>query len=92
MTGMDAAGVIDQLGPGTDDRLALGQRVVAIVLFTGPHGGAYAEQVVVPAASVVPAPEGTDSPAAWTLLMNAMTARLALDALAGRCRVGRRPR
>ncbi|MFE9890253.1 hypothetical protein [Streptomyces scopuliridis] len=83
--------MIDQLGPGTDDRLALGQRVVAMVLFTGPHGGAYAEQVVVPAASVVPAPEGTDSPAAATLLMNAMTARLALDTLAGRCRVGRLP-
>lgn len=80
--GMDAAGVIDQLGPGTDDRLAVGQRVIAMVLFTGPHGGAYAEQVVVPAASVVPAPAGADFPAASTLLMNAMTARLALDALA----------
>ncbi|MFE2750079.1 hypothetical protein ACFXKX_38210 [Streptomyces scopuliridis] len=89
---MDAAGVIDQLGPGTDDRLAVGQRGVAMVLFTGPHDGAYAEQVVAPAASAVPAPEGTDSPAASTLLMNAMTARLALDALAGRCRVGRRAR
>ncbi|QFU88410.1 NADP-dependent oxidoreductase [Amycolatopsis sp. YIM 10] len=81
--GMDAAGVIDQLGPGVDDRLAVGQRVVAMVLFTGPHGGAYAEHVVVPAASVVPAPEGVDFPAASTLLMNAMTARLALDALPG---------
>ncbi|MEV7924051.1 NADP-dependent oxidoreductase [Kitasatospora sp. NPDC088779] len=80
--GMDAAGVIDQLGPGADERLAVGQRVVAIVLFTGAHGGAYAEQIVVPAASVVPAPEGVDLAAASTLLMNAMTARLALDALA----------
>ncbi|MEU7579900.1 NADP-dependent oxidoreductase [Streptomyces sp. NPDC041068] len=82
--GMDAAGVIDQLGPGVDDRLAVGQRVVAIVLFTGPRGGAYAEHIVVPAASVVPAPAGADFPAASTLLMNAMTARLALDALAVR--------
>ncbi|MEV0081895.1 NADP-dependent oxidoreductase [Saccharopolyspora sp. NPDC050642] len=80
--GMDVAGVIDQVGPGTDDRLAVGQRVIAMVLFISPHGGAYAEQVVVPAASVVPAPEGADFPAASTLLMNAMTARLALDALA----------
>jgi NADPH:quinone reductase-like Zn-dependent oxidoreductase len=80
--GMDAAGVIDQLGPGADERLAEGQRVIALVLFTGPHGGAYAEQVVVPAASVVPAPQGVDFPAASTLLMNAMTARIALDALA----------
>ncbi|GAA1989993.1 NADP-dependent oxidoreductase [Amycolatopsis minnesotensis] len=80
--GMDAAGVIDQVGPGTDGRLAVGQRVIAMVLFTSPHGGAYAEQVVVSAASVVPAPEGADFPAASTLLMNAVTARLALDALA----------
>ncbi|WP_405393369.1 alcohol dehydrogenase catalytic domain-containing protein [Streptomyces sp. NBC_01102] len=48
--GMDAAGVIDQLGPGTDGRLAVGQRVLAMVLFTDPHGGAYAEQVVMSAA------------------------------------------
>lgn len=79
--GMDASGVIDQLGPGVDDRLAVGQRVVAVVIPTGPHGGAYAEQIVVPAASVVPAPEKVDHPAASTLLMNALTARLTLDAL-----------
>ena len=79
--GMDAAGVIDQLGPGVDDRLALGQRVVALALFTGPHGGTYAERIVVPAASVVPAPAGADLFAAATLLMNALTARIALDAL-----------
>lgn len=52
--GMDAAGVIDQLGPGADGRLEVGQRVVVLVLFTGPHGGAYAEQVVVPATSAGP--------------------------------------
>lgn len=79
--GMDAAGVIDQLGSGVDDRLSLGQRVVALVVPNGSHG-AYAEQIVVPAASVVPAPGGADFPAASTLLMNAMTARLALDELA----------
>jgi NADPH2:quinone reductase len=80
--GMDAAGVIDQLGPGTSGRLSLGQRVVAMVLFIGPHGGAYAEQVVVNAASVVPAPQGVDLFSASTLLMNALTARAALDELA----------
>lgn len=78
--GMDAAGVIDQLGPGTGDRLAVGQRVVALVVPDGTRG-AYAEQVVVPAASVVPAPDGADFAEASTLLMNAMTARLAIDTL-----------
>ena len=78
--GMDAAGVIDQIGPGNDDRLAVGQRVVALVVPEGIRG-AYAEQVVLPAASVVPAPEGADFAEASTLLMNAMTARLAIDVL-----------
>jgi NADPH2:quinone reductase len=79
--GMDAAGVIDRLGADTDGRFAVGDRVVAVLLPTGAHGGAYAEQVVVPAASVVHAPKGAGFPAASTLLMNALTARLALDAL-----------
>jgi NADPH:quinone reductase-like Zn-dependent oxidoreductase len=44
--------------------------------------GAYAQQIVVPAASVVPAPTNTDFATASTLLLNATTARLALDELA----------
>ncbi|NEC51453.1 NADP-dependent oxidoreductase, partial [Actinospica acidiphila] len=80
--GMDAAGVIDQIGPGVDGRLSVGQRVVALVMPVRPQGGAYAEQIVVPAESVVPAPAGTDHAEASTLLMNAATARLALDTLA----------
>jgi len=78
--GMDAAGVIDELGPETESRLKVGDRVVALVIPAGPHGGAYAEYVVVPAASVVLAPAGVDFPAASTLLLNGLTARLALDA------------
>ncbi|MFF5829168.1 NADP-dependent oxidoreductase [Streptomyces bacillaris] len=80
--GMDAAGVVDQVGPGVGDRLAVGQRVVALVPFTGPGGGAYAERIVVPAESVVPGPVGASFAEAATLLMNAATARLALDRLA----------
>ncbi len=79
--GMDAAGVIDAVGPDGDGRLKLGDRVVAIVSPFGPHKGAYAEQIVVPAASVVAVPAGADMAAASTLLMNALTVRLALDAL-----------
>ena len=78
--GMDAAGVIDELGPETDSRLKVGDRVVALVIPAGPHGGAYAQYIVVPAASVVLAPAGVDFPAASTLLLNGLTARLALDA------------
>ncbi|WP_096331293.1 NADP-dependent oxidoreductase [Nannocystis exedens] len=79
--GMDAAGVIDAVGPGSDDRLKIGDEVIAIVTPYGPHKGAYAEQVVAPAASVVRAPKGSDLAAASTLLMNALTVRLGLDAL-----------
>ncbi|MDD2857145.1 MAG: NADP-dependent oxidoreductase [Candidatus Nanopelagicales bacterium] len=80
--GMDAAGVIDAIGPDNDDRLAVGDRVVAMVLPTSRAGGAYAEQIVLPAACVVRAPAGVDLAAASTLIMNAATARLTLDALA----------
>ncbi|GAA1787074.1 NADP-dependent oxidoreductase [Pseudarthrobacter sulfonivorans] len=77
--GMDAAGVIDQVGPGADGRLAVGQSVVALVTPYGTNG-AYAGQVVVPAESVVAAPVRVSIFAASTLLMNAMTARAALEA------------
>src|SRR3989441_9403108 len=80
--GMDVAGVIDELGADADNRLKGGDRGVALITPAGPHGGAYAEYVVVPAASVVLAPAGVDFPAASTLLLNGLTARLALDALA----------
>lgn len=76
--GADAAGVIDEVGAGSDWQV--GDRVMAIVMPSGPHGGAYADQIVVPAASVVRLPAGVDMVAGSTLLMNGLTARLALDA------------
>ncbi|WAS96361.1 quinone oxidoreductase family protein [Nannocystis punicea] len=79
--GMDAAGVIDAVGPGGDGRLKVGDEVIAIVTPYGPHKGAYAEQIVAPAASVVRAPAGSDLAAASTLLMNALTVRMGLDSL-----------
>ncbi|MER6959860.1 NADP-dependent oxidoreductase [Streptomyces sp. NPDC000618] len=78
--GMEAAGVVDQIGPGTDTDLKVGDRVTAIVLASGSRG-AYAEQVVVPAESVVRAPERTTDVQAASLPMNGLTARLALDTL-----------
>lgn len=78
--GMDAAGEVLEVGPGVD-RFSPGDRVMAIVLPTRPEGGAYAQQVVVPAASVALAPKGTTHAEASTLLMNGLTARLSLDQL-----------
>lgn len=79
--GMDAAGVVDKIGPDTDTDLAVDDRVMAIVLPKGSHG-AYSEYVVVPARSVVRAPAGLSHAEAATLPMNGLTARLALDTLA----------
>ena len=80
--GMDAAGVVDAIGPGTETTLKPGDAVIALLQAYGARGGAYAELVVVSALSVVPMPVGMDFPAASTLLMNALTARVGLDLLA----------
>ena len=79
--GMDAAGVIDAIGPGNDGRLAVGERVIALTSPILPSKGSYAQQIIVPAASAVRAPKGVELPAASTLLMNALTVRLGLDSL-----------
>lgn len=78
--GMDAAGVLEEIGPGTDTDLRVGDHVMAIVIPKGPRG-AYAEQVVVPAESVARVPAGASDIEAATLPMNGLTARLALDTL-----------
>lgn len=77
--GMEAAGVVSEAGPGVSWQV--GDRVMTITVPTGPHGGAYADELVAPAQSVVAVPAGTDFPAAATLPMNGLTAWTALDML-----------
>jgi NADPH:quinone reductase-like Zn-dependent oxidoreductase len=78
--GMDAAGVLDQIGPGVQTDLRIGDPVMAVVVPHGAHG-AYAELIVVPAESVVRAPAGASHAEAASLPMNALTVRAALDVL-----------
>src|SRR5215472_17370774 len=78
--GMELAGVVDAVGEGASWRA--GDRVMAIVNPRRPGGGAQAELVVVPAASVARVPAGASLEAAATLPMNGLTVRLALDRLA----------
>ncbi len=78
--GMDAAGVLDQIGPGVDTNLRVGDHVMAIVVPHGSHG-AYAELLVVPAESVTRVPAGATDAEAATLPMNGLTTRQALDLL-----------
>jgi NADPH:quinone reductase-like Zn-dependent oxidoreductase len=76
--GMDAAGIIESVGPGVS-RLHAGEKVMAAVMPLRPEGGAQAQHIVVPAASVVPIPEGVSLAEASTLPMNGLTALNALD-------------
>jgi NADPH:quinone reductase len=78
--GMDAAGVIESVGGGVD-RLAVGDQVMAAVTPRRPEGGAQAALLVVPAASVVPIPEGASLQEAATLPMNGLTALRGLELL-----------
>jgi NADPH:quinone reductase-like Zn-dependent oxidoreductase len=78
--GMDAAGVLEQVGEAAVTDLRPGDRVMAIVVPRGAHG-AYAERIVVPAESVARVPAGASDAEAASLPMNGLTARLALDVL-----------
>jgi NADPH:quinone reductase len=78
--GMDAAGVVESLGPGVE-RLAVGQEVMAAVSPRRPDGGAQQELLVVPTSSVVPIPDGASLLQAATLPMNGLTAMRGLDLL-----------
>jgi NADPH:quinone reductase len=78
--GMDVAGVLEQIGPGTSTDLRAGDHVMAIVAPHGSHGG-YSERVAVPAESVARVPAGATDAEAATLPMNGLTTVQALDLL-----------
>lgn len=76
--GMDAAGVVEAVGPGVS-RLRVGDEVMAAIMPRRPEGGAQARHVIAPAASVVAIPEGAGLAEASTLPMNGLTALQALE-------------
>ncbi len=76
---MEAGGIVDEVGPGVSG-LKLGDAVLAIVVPKGSHG-AYREQIVLDARSVVLAPKGKSHAEAASLPMNGLTARRSLDLL-----------
>ncbi|HEY2562663.1 MAG TPA: NADP-dependent oxidoreductase [Acidimicrobiales bacterium] len=78
--GMDAAGVLEQIGPGVTTDLQVGDHVMAVVVPRGSHG-AYSERIVVPVESVARVPAGATDVEASTLPMNGLTVRQALDRL-----------
>lgn len=78
--GQEFSGHVHALG-GSSPRLTPGLRVMGIVHPRRPLGGAYAELVCVPQASVVHVPDSVDLVDAATIPMNGMTARVALEAV-----------
>jgi NADPH:quinone reductase-like Zn-dependent oxidoreductase len=78
--GMDFAGVVESIGPGVE-HLEVGDRVMGAVTPRRPEGGAQAELVLAPAASVVGMPRDASFSQASTLPMNGLTAELGLDML-----------
>ena len=78
--GMDAAGIVDEVGDGVTTGVQVGDLVMAMVIPKGSHG-AYREQIVLDARAVVPAPAGATPVEACTLPMNGLTARQSLDLL-----------
>lgn len=78
--GMDAAGIIDQIGEDVKTDLKVGDSVMAMVVPNGDHG-AYKENIVLDQNAVVKVPKNTTHIQASTLPMNSLTARLSLDLL-----------
>src|ERR1700722_15177589 len=76
--GMDAAGIVGQVGSGVSERLKVGAAVMGIVVPRGRHG-AYPDQIGLDPRSVVRAPVGKPHAEAAPLPMNGMTVRMSLD-------------
>ncbi|AVO44835.1 quinone oxidoreductase family protein [Phreatobacter cathodiphilus] len=71
--GMEAAGVVEAIGPGVTE-VAFGDRVA----YAGGPPGAYAEKRLIPAAQLVKLPKAVDDKVAAAIMLQGMTARYLL--------------
>ncbi|RKP59159.1 quinone oxidoreductase family protein [Pararobbsia silviterrae] len=74
--GVEAAGIVDAVGPGVD-ALQPGQRVV----YAGPPVGSYASARTMPADRVLALPDDIDDAVAASLLLRGMTAHMLCSAV-----------
>lgn len=74
--GMEASGLIDELGEGVDAAL-LGQSVMV-----GAKTGAYAEKIVIPTNQAIPSPESFSMEESAAFLVNYLTAWVSLFTMA----------
>ncbi|KNC17736.1 alcohol dehydrogenase [Arthrobacter sp. RIT-PI-e] len=72
LPGMDAAGVVDEVGDGSV--WTVGDEVMAIALPLSEHKGAYTEYLVAPDDSIARIPAGSSLEQAATIPMNGLTA------------------
>lgn len=79
--GWDLAGVVDAVAPGVD-RFAPGDRVIGMRDLLPAPNGAHAEQIVLDADAIAPAPHTATPAEASTLPLNGLTAVQAFDLLA----------
>jgi NADPH:quinone reductase-like Zn-dependent oxidoreductase len=80
--GTEAAGVVEATGEGVTG-LAAGQPVSVIPAFSQNDYGVYAERAIVPAAAVLPRPDGVDAVAGAAVWMPYLTAYGALVEVGG---------
>ena len=78
--GMEFAGHVHRVGSGSSS-LTVGQPVMGVVNPRRPGGGAHAEYISVPAASLAPLDKSVDLAEAATVPMNGLTATMVIDAL-----------
>ncbi len=81
--GWDVAGVVAEVGPHVTT-FAIGDAVIGLRDRLALPTGSYAEQLVLDAAHIAPAPHGVDLAAAATIPLNGLTAVQSLDLLAAR--------
>lgn len=79
--GEDIVGLVDKLGEGVSD-LELGQMVAGPTFSLG-LGGGYTEYVCLPESELVPVPPGVDPAQAVCLVINYLTAHMAMHRTAG---------
>jgi NADPH:quinone reductase-like Zn-dependent oxidoreductase len=79
--GEDIVGVVDKVGDGVND-LALGQMVAGATFCLG-LGGGYTEFICLPATELVPVPAGVDPAEAVCVVINYLTAYMAMHRTAG---------
>jgi NADPH:quinone reductase-like Zn-dependent oxidoreductase len=78
LMGYEAAGTIDALGAGVEG-FAVGDRVSVLPRYRLGQYGVYADQAIVPASSLLPAPPGLSSAEAASIWMQYMTAMAIIE-------------